>query len=163
MNFLAELFIKVFCHFVTQYLLNAKVFWKFVNPIRTRVFLIILWVFSFETILLVGVVLEFPKWWGNLGKRSTTHAYCRCIIIVLRGSAEWFLEVRYSITTIINCVILIFVRNLLTRNFLLVIFQKLLIERLLREAPMLFIILLVHLINLICLLNLVYLMLRSLF
>jgi hypothetical protein len=65
--------------------------------------------------------------------------------------------VRDCVATVINCVVLIIIRQSLIRNFLLIIFQKLLlVERLLRKAPFTFIILLVHLLNLVYLFDLVY-------
>lgn len=64
---------------------------------------------------------------------------------------------RDSVATVINCVVLIIIRQFLIRNFLLIIFQKLLlVERLLGKAPFTFIILLVHLLNLVNLFDLVY-------
>ena len=136
---------------MTYNLLDAKVFWELIDP--TRIFLILF----FKSIFLMGVFFKFAEGWSGLLKRATTHAHCRGIIVLLRGSAEWFLEVRDSVATVINCVVLIIIRQFLIRNFLLIIFQKLLlVERLLGKAPFTFIILLVHLLNLVNLFDLVF-------
>jgi len=146
MNLLPQVFIVVICMSVFQYLLNAEVLWKFFNPIwgqfcLPRVFLILLLVIIF----LVGIVLsfsEFTEGWSYLWVGTTTHAHCGGVVVLLWGPSEGLLEVRHCIATVIHCVILVFVRQFLTRNFLLIFFL-ILIKRLLRHAPLLCIILLV--------------------
>jgi hypothetical protein len=67
---------------MTDNLLDAEVFWEFVDP--TRIFLILL----FKSIFLVGIFFQFTEGWSGLLEGATTHAHCRGVIVLLRGSAE---------------------------------------------------------------------------
>jgi hypothetical protein len=109
-----------------------------------------------EAVLLLGLVIEIPEWRSCLRVAATAHAHSRCVILILRGPAEWFLKVGHGIASIIHGVILVFVGwQLFIRNFLLIFH---LFKRLLGEASLLLIILLVDLLRALLLLSILLLL-----
>jgi hypothetical protein len=109
-------------------LLNLEAVRQFLQPKRLIIiFLILLLKAVVILILLKSSVFEVSERWSGLGIRAATHGDRGGIVIILRGPAKRLLEMRDSIATIINCVILVFIWKLLIRNFLLVILILLII------------------------------------
>jgi hypothetical protein len=83
-NFLAKLLVKFFNHLVTADLLDTEVFWELIDP--TKIFLIL--PLLFKSIFLMSVLFKLAKGWSYLLERATSHAHCRGVIVLLRGSPE---------------------------------------------------------------------------